>query len=113
MLTNDDFELFIRTPFVVKATKITEDNIEDVAQMLGEVRTKANGEKYIALDRRVVPNVSKAFIGWWVTALNGNIRCYAPKVFKEQFEAAAEGGIFTFSVDDVEVDLPFLKAAEG
>lgn len=109
MLTNDDFETFIRTPFVVKATKITEANIEDVAQMLGEVRTKGD-EKYIALDRRVVPNVSRAFVGWWVTVLNGNIRCYAPKVFKEQFEAPPDSGIFTFSVNEVEVDLPFLKA---
>lgn len=110
MLTEDSFEVYVRTPFAVKASKITEENIEDFAKILGEVREQKNGEKYIALDRRVVPNVARAFVGWYVTVLNGNIRCYAPKVFKEQFEASPDSGIFTFSVGDVEVDLPFLKS---
>lgn len=109
MLTNDDFETFVRTPFVVRATKITEENIADVAQMIGELRTR-NNEQFIALDRRVVPNVSRAFVGWWVTVLNGNIRCYAPKVFKEQFEVAPEDGVFSFNVVTEEVDLPFINA---
>lgn len=109
MLTNDDFATFVRTPFVVRATKITPDNIEDVAKMIGEVRIKS-GEKFIALDRRVVPNVSRAFVGWWVTVLNGNIRCYAPKVFEEQFEAAPLDGVFTFNVVSEEVDLPYITS---
>lgn len=79
-----DFERFIRTPFQVKATKITEENIELVAELVGEVREK-NGEKYIALDRRIVPNVARAHVGWWVTVLGDNLRCYSPKVYKEQF----------------------------
>ena len=107
MLKDDDFETFVRTPFAVRATKITEENIEDIAQMVGEVRSK-NGEKFIALDRRVVPNVSRAFVGWWVTVLNGNIRCYAPKVFGEQFEAAPSDGVFTFNVTIEEFDLPYM-----
>lgn len=108
MLTEEDFELFVRTPFVVLAAEITEENIDKFAKLLGEVRTR-NGEKYIALDRRVVPSVTRAYVGWHVTVLNGNVRCYAPKVFKEQFEAVPESKIFTFSVDNVEMDLPFLK----
>lgn len=111
MLTNGDFETFVRTPFVVRATKITEENIEDIAQMVGEIRTK-NGEQFIALDRRVVPNVSRAFVGWWVTVLNGNIRCYAPKVFKEQFEIVSEDGVFSFEVATEEVDLPFINTED-
>ena len=107
MLTDSDFQTFVRKPFVVKATEITSENIEDIASMIGEVRTR-NNEQYIALDRRVVPNVGRAFIGWWVTVLNGNIRCYAPKVFKEQFSVVPEDNMYTIEVNDEDIDLPFI-----
>lgn len=80
-----NWTMFVRTPFAVEATLITPENIDEVAALVGTVRIK-NGEKYISLDRRVVPNISRAFVGWYLTRLGDNLRCYSPKVFLEQFE---------------------------
>lgn len=111
MLNKDDFETFVRTPFVVRATKITEENIDEIAKMIGEVRVK-DGEKYLALDRQVVRTVGFAYIGWYMTVLNGSIRCYAPKVFKAQFEKVGEDNTYTFQIPDGDFELPFVGDKE-
>ena len=80
------FNSFVRRPFLVAAVQITADNIDQLAGMLGEVKEKEDGEKHILLDRRIVPNIKRAFIGWWVTKLDDNLRCYSPKVFEREFE---------------------------
>lgn len=80
------FSSFVRRPFLVEAVKITPENIDELATLLGEVKEKEDGEKYIVLDRRVVPNIKRAFIGWFVTRLDENLRCYSPKVFEREFE---------------------------
>lgn len=80
-----DSHFFIRTPFVIKATEITEDNIDEIAELIGRVRRPEDAPPYIAVDWRRVPNIKRADIGWMVTSYNGNHRCYAPKVFAEQF----------------------------
>lgn len=92
-----NFKSFVRVPFSVEATEITEENIEDIARYVGEVRTK-DGEKYIALDRRIIPNVGKAFVGWWFTRLGENLRCYSPKIFNEQFAPMPDGQVVTFDL---------------
>lgn len=97
------FDQYVRTPFSVEATIITEENIEEVAQLVGTVRTK-NGEKYIALDRRIVPNISRAYIGWYVTRLGDNFRCYSPKVFLEQFEPMNDTMVVCFDFNKAEDD---------
>ena len=80
-----EFTQFIRKPFAVEVMEITADNIEEVAELInGEVVTK--GEKtFIQLNRRVIPNVNRAFVGWFLTRLDGKFRCYSAKVFNEQF----------------------------
>lgn len=75
---------FIRRPFVVEAVQITKENIEELSKIVGELKYKGN-TPYIALDRRLVPNVTRAYVGWWLTRLEDNVRCYSPKVFLEQF----------------------------
>ncbi len=97
------FNQYVRTPFSVEATIITEENIEEVAQLVGTVRTK-NGEKYIALDRRIVPNISRAYLGWYVTRLGDNFRCYSPKVFTEQFEPMNDTMVVCFDFNTPEDD---------
>lgn len=84
-----EFDRYIRTPFVVEATVITEENIDEIAELIGEVKVR-NGEKYIALDRRVVPNMGRAYIGWFFTRLDDNYRCYNQKVFEKQFKAVGD-----------------------
>jgi hypothetical protein len=102
-MTDIDYDLFVRKPFAVKATRITEENIDAVAELVGEVRVK-DGQKFIALNRRIVPNVGRAFIGWYLTVLDDNLRCYSAKIFKDQFIEAPESGVLPFTVpeeDDV------------
>ena len=85
-----DFNHFVRKPFMVTATQITEANIHEIAALgIGEVKEK-DGVLYIALDRRVIPNIRKAYVGWWVTKLDDNIRCYSQKVFENEFVQYAE-----------------------
>ena len=78
------FFSFVRKPFLVEAVQITEANIDALAALLGEIKEK-DGEKCIVIDRRVVPNIKKAYVGWWVTRLDENLRCYSPKVFEKEF----------------------------
>lgn len=100
------FDRFIRTPFAVEATLITEENIDEVAELVGSVRTQ-KGIKYIALDRRIVPNVGRAFAGWYLTRLGDNLRCYSPKVFEEQFMAMPDQQPVSFDfTEELEEELP-------
>lgn len=87
-----EFIDFIRKPFKVKGVLITEENMEEIAALVGKMADK-EGERYIALDKRVIPNVRKAYVGWFLTQLGDNYRCYSPKVFREQFESCGENGI--------------------
>jgi len=57
-----EFNEFVRRPFKVEATRITEENIEEIAKMIGEVKTKGN-EKFILLDKRIVPSMNRAHVG--------------------------------------------------
>ena len=93
-----EFERFVRTPFVVEATLITDENIEQIAELIGQVRVK-DGEKYIALDRRVVPNLGRAYIGWYFTQMDDNYRCYSPKIFTQQFVEVGDRDEITIKLD--------------
>lgn len=107
-MTDITFDRFIRTPFAVDAVLITTENIDELAKLVGDVRTKGD-EKYIALDRRIVPNVGRAYVGWWLTRLGDNLRCYSPKVFKEQFMEMPDEQEVLFSfipVEDEELPQP-------
>lgn len=96
-----DFKYYIRKPFAVEALEITEENMAEVAKLVGEVRTKDN-VTFIALDRRLVPNVTRAFKGWYVTRMGDQFRCFSPRVFKEQFDTFAKTVAYEFTDDDEE-----------
>lgn len=102
-MSETEFTAFVRKPFSVMAQQITPENIDELAKLVGEVRIK-NEEKYIALDRRIVPNVGRAYVGWYVTKLGDNLRCYSPKVFKEQFMPMPEEDPVTFSHADLAIE---------
>ena len=84
------FNPFVRRPFPVEAEVITAENIDAFAKLLGELKEK-DGEKHILLDRRIIPQIKRAYIGWYVTKLDENYRCYSPKVFDREFVAMDEG----------------------
>lgn len=79
-----EFNQYVRRPFAVEAIEITADNLQEVADLVGKVETKGD-TTYISLDRRIIPNIGRAYVGWFMTRLGDNYRCYAPKVFRAQF----------------------------
>ncbi len=99
-----EFTKFKRRPFEIEAVQITNDNIEELAELIGElindVAADEPVEPYIRINKRIVPNINRAYVGWWVTRMGDNIRCYAPKVFDEQFEPSDDAvahNVFTSS----------------
>ena len=80
-----EFTTFVRKPFVVEAIEVTEENIKEIAEMIGTLREKENGVPYISVNRRLVPNLYRVYLGFWVTRMGDNIRCYSKRVFKQQF----------------------------
>lgn len=75
---------YVRRPFMVSATKVTEDNIAQIAVTLGKLGSDEHGQ-CIILDRRVVPNIKRAYIGWYITEVNDSYRCWAPEYFEQAF----------------------------
>lgn len=112
-----EFVEYIRKPFSVNAIEITEENMKEVAKLIGTVRTK-DGVTFIALDRRIIPNVTRAFVGWYLTCVDNNYRCYAPKLFRAQFveRPKAEGewdSLLPYGVDSSVVDEDDLTPPHG
>ena len=82
-----EFSDYVRKPFVVEAVEVTVDNIKDCAEFIGTLRWKDDKTPYIAVDRRLIPNVYRVYPGFWMTRMGDNIRCYSAKIFKDQFVA--------------------------
>lgn len=84
-LTKMDFTTFVRKPFAVQAVEITAENIEEVAKFVGDLKEKEDGTPYILVDNRLIPNVPKVYIGYFMTKMGENVRCYSHKIFVDQF----------------------------
>ena len=84
-----EFTKFVRKPFMVEAIEVTLENIGEIAEMIGTLREKENGTPYIQVNRRLVPNLFRVYVGFWVTKMGDgdNIRCYTKRVFNQQFLA--------------------------
>lgn len=80
-----EFNTFVRKPFTVEAIEVTNDNIRELAELIGQLREKENGSLYIQVDRRLVPNIYRVYPGFWVTKMGDNVRCYSKRIFFEQF----------------------------
>lgn len=80
-----EFHTFVRKPFTVEAVEVTDDNIEQIAPFVGALRHKDNGQPYIQVDKRLVPNIYRVYPGFWMTKMGDNIRCYSRRIFEEQF----------------------------
>lgn len=99
-----EFSKFVRKPFIVAATEVTLENIAEVATLIGTLREKENGDPYIAVDRRLVPNLYRVYPGFWLTQMGDNIRCYSKRVFKQQF---------VHHTDDIQAWVEFMAADQG
>jgi hypothetical protein len=79
-----EFTTFVRKPFTVEAVQITHDNIRDIAPLVGIIQVE-DGRVWIRVDRKKVPVLSEVEVGYWMTKVDGKIRCYSDNVFREQF----------------------------
>lgn len=96
-----EFTEFVRRPFKVEAIKITDENINEIAALIGEIKVHPKTkEKFILLDKRIVPSMARAYVGWWVTRFNDNLRVYSNKIFQEQFTVCDEGWVTWFAIAD-------------
>ena len=108
-----EFTPFIRVPFTIQAAQITEDNLEEMAKLLGEIQVE-DDVTFIALSRRRGPN-TRVFKGWWVTRFKGNVHCYPPNTFVEQFVELPADGRYVWihdEADDEVVEETTLEVAE-
>lgn len=100
-----EFTEHVRRPFKVEAVRITAENIDEIAALIGEVKIhNKTKEKFILLDKRIVPSMARAFVGWWVTRFNDNLRVYSHKIFLEQFMECDEGWVTWFELAEGDVE---------
>lgn len=76
---------YVRKPFKVQAVEITADNIAEVARYVGDLEHREDGTPYILVDRRKVPNLNKVYIGFFMTKMGENVRCFSRRIFLDQF----------------------------
>lgn len=77
---------YVRVPFGVQACEVTEENFDDIFNLIGkEIKETPAGKKYILIDRRVIPNGHRAQVGGWVTIMDDKIRYYSKTAFADQF----------------------------
>lgn len=86
-----ELNTYVRKPFTVDAVEITKENIAEVAELVGTLCHKDNGEPYIQVNRRIVPNIFRVYPGFWMTKMGDNIRCYSKRIFHEQFAEMSLG----------------------
>lgn len=80
-----DFTTYVRKPFIVEAVEITKENIEELAKFIGDVKEREDHTKYILVDPRLVPNVDRVYVGYYMTKMGEKVRCFSRKIFRDQF----------------------------
>lgn len=83
-----EFTNYVRKPFIVKAIQVTEENIAELAPLIGTLRQKDDGTPYIQVNRKLVPNVFRVYPGFWMTQMGENVHCYSKRFFTDQFVEA-------------------------
>lgn len=110
-----EMQTFVRKPFTVEAIQITNDNIKELAPLIGTIRTH-KGKFYIEVNRKKVPVLSEVEIGYWMTKVeNGKIRCYSDRVFKQQFTPLTpevDSWVKFLNVEDAEAEDKVEEEAE-
>lgn len=92
---------YIRKPFPVEAVQITEENIDDIAAIIGEVVVNEKGIRLIKLNRELIPRMSHAYIGWYVTRMGPLYRCYKADLFESQYVLHEGNTLFSFPTQEI------------
>lgn len=80
-----DYKPFVRRPFIVEAVEITEDNVAEIAKLIGTLKVDEDGTTYIEPDRRIIPNLRRCYVGWFLSRVDNNYRAWAPEYFNAEF----------------------------
>lgn len=80
-----EFTEYVRKPFKIEAIEITEENISEVAQYVGDLDETEDGTPFIRVDRSLVPGIPRVYLGFFMTRMGDYTRCYSRRVFFEQF----------------------------
>lgn len=87
------FDSFTRKPFTVDAIKVTDENMKEIAKLLGQVKKEPNGTRYIHVYKNKTRNVTKIYVGYWVTKMGNNFRAYSERVFNKEFVLNEESAV--------------------
>lgn len=86
---------FIRKPFDIEAIRVTDGNLEAVAEWCkGSVETESNGggrfTKFVKVDvhHPLTDRQTQAFVGDWVLFSGKGYKVYTNKAFRENFDPA-------------------------
>lgn len=90
---NLDYEIFVRAPFKIEAVEVTDENIYDIAEMLGskifsDTRT---GNIFIGVDHEQMPGIYRIYAGFWVTRMGHRFRAYSQQRFLKEFVKLTDG----------------------
>lgn len=78
-----------RKPFFIEAVEITNENIDEIGELIGRVMVRAeDGVKFIQVDNVLIPGIGRAYAGFWLTIMDNRYRCYSGRIFNAQFEPA-------------------------
>ena len=79
---------FARKPFYVDAVRVSETNIEEVAQWCDGIIEDSSEGKFIRVKvhRPLTERQTQAFIGDWVLFAGSGFKVYVPKAFDKSFE---------------------------
>lgn len=80
-----EFKPHIRRPFEVTAIRVTEGNLDEVAELLGRVDTDSSGRRHVVVDPDRVPHAKYVYPGYWITRMGTFVRCYTNKRFRERY----------------------------
>ena len=80
---------FARKTFYVDAVRVSEANLEEVAQWCsGTVKTDETGHSFLSVEvhRPLTERQTQAYIGDWVLFAGSGYKVYTPKAFDKSFE---------------------------
>lgn len=81
-----EYTTYVRKPFEVNAVEVTDENLEEVAKLVGDLEVDGEtGARFILVDHRKVPNVNRVFPGFFMTKMGRQVRCYSRRIFHQQF----------------------------
>lgn len=88
-----EYETFVRTPFKIEAVEVTDENIEQIAEMLGSKIYVDNrtGSTFIGVDNEQMPGIYRIYAGFWVTKMGHRYRAYSQQRFLKEFVRLSAG----------------------